>query len=274
MNNRMKLDVMICTLGADGLRRVQAMTLPRLDGVRYVVSCQDPNGDAASVDLSDLKARGDIIFSFIKSRGLSRNRNNAMSLARAEYALIADDDLLYTADQLRAVIDTLDSHHDTDVAAFRYTGHDGNFAKIYPTAEHDLSQDFPHYYITSFEIALRTDSIRRKGLMFSELVGLGAPYLSAGEEALFVRRCILAGLHCRFYPITIVTHPGPTTATSRAAMPGVIRAKGATMRLLRGNLTALTRLPVEAWRAKGSKLKALLYLIEGYIYSIIHSNRL
>ena len=40
----MTLDVMIVTIGADGIKRVAAMNLPEVEEVRYIVSWQMPDG--------------------------------------------------------------------------------------------------------------------------------------------------------------------------------------------------------------------------------------
>lgn len=40
--NTPRLQILISTFAADGLHRVAAMNLPELDGIGYIVSCQDP----------------------------------------------------------------------------------------------------------------------------------------------------------------------------------------------------------------------------------------
>lgn len=52
-----RLQVLVCTLGAEGIRRVCASSHPEVDGVRYLVSWQQPDGH---VDVpEEIKKRND-----------------------------------------------------------------------------------------------------------------------------------------------------------------------------------------------------------------------
>ena len=86
----MKLEVLISTLGADGIRRTAAMNLPRMDEVGYLVGWQMPEGE-----IPEELRRPDIKILTKEERGLSRNRNMLLGNASAEIVLIADDDLTY-----------------------------------------------------------------------------------------------------------------------------------------------------------------------------------
>jgi hypothetical protein len=261
----MTLDVAICTFAPQGIERVAAMSLPRLDGVTYIVSWQQPGNAVVPQAL----LRDDVRIFTTDSIGLSKNRNHAHAHCTADVVLVADDDLQYTPQGLQAVIDTFVANPGVDVATFRYAT--AGESKIYPPTQHNLRTPFRFYYVTSFEIAFRRESITRVDLSFCELAGLGAPYLHAGEEQIFLHHCLKSGLTCVFFPLTIVTHAGLTTSVTRATDPGVIRARGAANRLCRGSFTALTRLPIEAFRTPLNPLRALLFLSQGYLYSLTHT---
>lgn len=266
----MTLDVAICTYMAKGIESVAAMQLPRVADVRYVVSWQKSKGAAVPKALK----RDDVAIYRTDTIGLSKNRNHAFSHCSADVVLIADDDLIYTAEGLLYVKKIFEENEQLDVATFKHNFTDRENKKIYPKGIHNLAMPYRYYYVTSFEIAVRLKTIIAKRLKFSELAGLGATYLSAGEEGLFISRCLKAGLRCLFFPKVIVTHRGGTTSETRADEAGVIRARGACLRIIRGSITALTRLPIEAYRTPGNYLRALFFLVEGYIYSIKHNAEL
>ena len=90
-----KLEVLIATFGRDGLGRVIEMNLPEVEGVRYLVCCQNPAGENLDSEAAPLLRRPDISIHYFADRGSAVNRNHAFDLARAPYLLLADDDLRY-----------------------------------------------------------------------------------------------------------------------------------------------------------------------------------
>lgn len=264
------LQVLICTT-AQRLGRLNTAGMPELCGVEYLISCQNPDHIDCTEVYGRLTARDDISVKFFDDAGLSRNRNHALDAATAPYVIIADDDLEWNADGIRAVIDTFEANPTVDIITYRT---DMPETRVYPPDGHNLSVPYRFYYAISFEIALRLSSVKGAGLRFPVLAGIGAPYLGCGEELLFMRRALDAGLNGRFIDRTVVSHPDMTTAVHSACRPEVIRGLGATMRMLRGNFAAAIRLPLEAWRSPAPFFTALRYLCQGYIYSIKHASDL
>ncbi len=264
------LQVLICTT-ARRLDSIDTAGMPQLCGVAYIISCQNPDRVDCSEAAAKLEARGDIKVIFWHDSGLSRNRNHALDAASAPYVLIADDDISWRADGLQTLIDTFEADPALDIITFRS---DMPEHRVYPPDGHDLSASFRHYYAISFEIALRLAAVRKTGLRFSLLAGIGAPYLGCGEELLFMHRALGAGLRGRFIDRIIVSHPAATTSVRNACRPEVIRGLGATMRMLRGNLGAAIRIPLEAWRSPAPFFMALSNLCHGYFYSIKHASEL
>lgn len=109
------LDILICTLN-EGINKVASVLLPQQEGVRYVVSWQQ---DGYQCDIPLALLRSDVTVVTLPGRGLSRNRNNAIAHSTADICLIADDDVAYTPDAFRAVIDTFEGNPHLDVATFR-----------------------------------------------------------------------------------------------------------------------------------------------------------
>lgn len=260
-NNPLRLQVLVCTLGKEGLGRTAKMVLPQLDGVGYVVSCQsEPCG------IPEPLQRDDIEIYFTPGRGLSRNRNNAFAKTRAEYALIADDDLILTSDGLLAVIETFDSNPGTDIATFRC---DFPFHKSYPESETSLPAKTKGYYTTSYEIAVRMESLLRSGLRFNGNMGLGSGRFTAGEEFVFIANALEAGLSCRFFPITIVRHPGIPTGRLANPPAGALEADGVII-AMGYRLSLLPRLLLKAWRSGGSFFSNFRHLLRGAVFQMRH----
>lgn len=263
------LDITICTYGHEGLMRTAAMILPPMPGVRYIVSWQMP-GESAALPLPPELSRADIIVSQIDSRGLSANRNNAISLASADIIYIADDDISIYPDGLRAMLDTFESRPQLDIAALRY---DGTDAKRYPDTTFDLRRPPRGYYLSSIELCFRR-RVFDSGLRFSTLLGIGAPVLGAGEEANIVHRALCRGFAGRFFPITIARHDGLSTG-NHDFNPRAIMAEGASHSYLNRYL-APAKMLVAAYRHKKSLSATLRYyrfLLKGYVYGLRHFRR-
>lgn len=257
-----KMDVAIATWQPEGIRRVEAMNLPHVPGVRYVVSWQLPGPDPVIPEL--LAGRDDVYVCFTDKPGLGTNRVNACANCDAEIILIADDDLIYTQDQLQAVINTFDRNPDVDLATFQFIGS----PKKYPGKECDLTLPYPKgFYVTTFEMACRLEVIRK--VNFDSRFGLGAPLFQSGEDSKFLYDAIRAGFHCRFFPITICTHDHPTTGDK--PMPkGVALAEGKLIRL-QYPASWMLRVPLKAWRNKkkgGTFFPTLYYLFRGALIRI------
>lgn len=260
----MKTQVLICTFGR-GIERIDAGALPRVSGVTWLVCCQNPDGLDLSAPLATLEARDDIETHVVGDRGLSNNRNHAFDFASGDILLIADDDLIFDPDGFAAIGRIFEAEPATDfITLHAATG----VTRTMPPDGHNLAEPFPHYCPISFEIAVRAESLARSGVRFSPLAGIGAPYLCAGEEELFVHNLLKAGLQGRYADVHIATHPGATTSERLEASPAMLRTKGAMMRSIRGTWAGLIRIPLEAYRAKAPFAHALLWLSQGFVYSI------
>lgn len=231
---------MISTCGPDGGRKVEAMNLPRIPRVSYLVSWQEP-GD--SVVPGSLSGREDVRFITLDGLGLSRNRNNCLDNARGDILLIADDDLVFYPEGLEAILEVFEENPSLEYASFRY---DSDIPKCYPVEETGLEKLPKGFYQTSFEIAIRRDS-RAGNLRFNEDFGLGAKVFTAGEEELFLKKARINKLECRFFPITIAFHPGATTGVRSRLADGTILARGA-VAAIEFPLTSVLRIPLSAWR--------------------------
>lgn len=247
-----QLDVAIATWQPEGILRVAAMNLPRVPGVRYVVSWQLAGPDPAIP--ASLAERRDVFICFTNERGLGANRANACRHCNAEVILTADDDLTYTPRQLRSVIDTFHRNPEVDLAAFRFNGS----TTQYPDQECTLSLPLPkNYYISSVELAFRRRVLDR--ISFDPDFGIGAPVFQSGEDSKFLLDALKAGLKCTFYPVTICTHDHPSTG-DRPLSKGIALASGRLIRM-QYPLSWAPRIVLNAWRntKKGGNFFPSLY---------------
>lgn len=144
-----------------------------------------------------------------KERGVGRSRNLALSKADQEICLFSDEDIVY-ADGYEALIEAeFAAHPEADGILFqvevtpeRKTYQNDTFGKVslwncgrYP----------------AYSMAFRREKLQNTGVRFSVLFGGGAPY-SNGEDSLFIRQLIKAGLHIYKSPVCIGEEiPRPST---------------------------------------------------------------
>lgn len=258
----LKLQVLICTYG-ERLGRMCPGDLPQIDGVGYLITWQNPEG----LPVPDGFDRTDVELHTFGDSGLSRNRNHALEAASAPLAVICDDDVSLNADGLRSLMVRFENEPSTDVILFRS---DTSGKRVYPPDGCDLSRAWPYHYPMSIEIAFRTDSLLSAGIRFNTLAGIGSPVLVAGEEELLLRDARRAGLKISFADICLMSHPNDTTSERMAADATFIMTKGAIIAATRCYAKALTRYPVEAYRAAMPYGCALRELIKGFFYALKH----
>lgn len=221
MNQKISLQVLICTFGPDGIKRVARSKHPQTPGVEYIVAWQLPEGNP---EIPQELRRDDFKISITDSKGLSRNRNFALSLATAPLCLISDDDVDYEQSQLSSLIDIFRENPDTQLITFRYATVP-QYAKKYPDFSFPLENAPKGYFATSFEIAFRREAI--EGIRFNENFGIGAPVFCCGEEDLFLQDALRRGVKSRFVPATLCTHLGSTTSDRVWNSPNYLMTKGA-----------------------------------------------
>jgi glycosyltransferase involved in cell wall biosynthesis len=205
------------------------MLLPERNGLRYAISVQY---SAAKKPLLPalLSSRSDVTVSFLKGKGLSRNRNNALCMATSEICLIADDDNLYEPEHIENILHSWLDNPDADILTFQAETYDGTPLHPYPAP-----------YTCSVEITFRRESIISRGLKFDERFGLDSPLLCAGEEDVFMADAHRAGLVIRYIPKVIVKTDGATTSVSFTENQKLQITKGAAFQYIYGTGSAIWR---------------------------------
>lgn len=262
-----KLQVLICTIGEAGIKRVLSSQHPSLPGVEYLVAWQQPDSDLPiPIELQ----RDDFKVYITDSRGLSRNRNFALSKSDAELCLISDDDVDYQREELQLLIELFEENSDLSLITFEYRSAPA-FQKKYPAIPFDLNNPPKGYYVTSFEIAFRRSDVYGK-FWFNEHFGLGVPVLASGEEDLFLHDILKSGLKCRFYPVEIGTHIGSTTSDRENNNHNFWKTKGAIFKYM-FPVTWLPRLIVNALRQSRRSDKSFFYFMRNAFAGIRYARQ-
>ncbi len=239
------LDILICTID-EGIQRVPKVLLPPMTDVAYVVSMQYTDERFLHQIPQELRQRTDVILTFLAGRGLSRNRNNAFDASAADIVLIADDDVRLTRESIESIRRVYAENSHTDIALFQLTDPNGHFFKHYPKRSMSYVKAVREgYYPASWEMTMR-GSVMKYGLQFNELFGLGADYLSCGEEDVFLKDALRKQMDVRFFPITIGSTNAVTTGTKFLEDVSVQRSKGAAFAYCYGSGNALWRITKEA----------------------------
>ncbi|MDE5688714.1 MAG: glycosyltransferase family 2 protein [Paramuribaculum sp.] len=265
------LDVAIATHTPAGIERVAAQNLPQMRGVRYIVSWQRHENEAIPEGLSE---RDDIEIHRFDGIGQSSNRNNALCHCTGDIILIADDDVVYTSEGLKALIDVFEADMDVDLVTFIGNPQPG---RVFPDRPVELKRRLPrNYHVCAIEIAIRHRVA--KNMAFCMELGLGSPRFHGGEDEMFLQSAIRRGLICRFYPVKVCNHPGESTGTKSRLTDANLRAAGCVIALTYP-LSALLRLPMKAWRVSAKRqsgfFRALLHLAAGMIAApgVLRRNR-
>jgi len=184
-------------------------------GVQYFISWQGAEPDLMQIPVS-LKDRKDVIVGTLAGKGLSKNRNNCVSLAKSQqaagYFLFGDDD-----------VEFLPEFEEKITAAFAHYSSSGILC--FQVLSPDPDKPFKNYWkesrtigimhidrVSSIEIAGRMEVL--ENISFDERLGLGAPFPS-GEEVAFLADAIRSRIQIQFVPEYIVGHPQETSGKNR-----------------------------------------------------------
>ncbi len=204
----MKIEILISTIDA-GIGKIPLVLLPPEKDLAYCISHQVT--ERRYLTLPEELRRPDVKVDQIAGRGLCRNRNNTLAMASGDVALLADDDVRYRPAYLKALRDAFAADQDMAVACFKIDTPPGDPEyKEYSENSYLLNKESCHY-ISTLEIAFRTELIKERAIFFDERFGLGSRLNSFGEEAVFIHDCIKAGLKVKFVPRYVVEHPAVST---------------------------------------------------------------
>jgi hypothetical protein len=208
------VNVLICAFQSGINELAKSLPEPK-STVNYFISWQGENIDSEQVP-SGLDDRSDVKLSRVEGKGLSRNRNNCIALAKKNkalgYFLIADEDVEFLDGFDKEIEKAFGTYSEADLICFQVKSKEGHHAfKDYPLKSHSVSLQSIDK-VSSIEIAGKMEVLDQ--IQFDERLGLGSEFPS-GEETAFLADCIRSGKKIIYCPVAVVSHPFETSGKRR-----------------------------------------------------------
>lgn len=198
----MTLDILICSHDK-GIVRIGDIFHAPQEGVRYIVSYQYSDERYLELIPQEVLSRHDVSFFKYKGQGLSANRNLALEKSTADLVLYADDDARLIDTTFSTIRETFAKHPEIDIACFQVSTYTGKMLKDYPIHSHILTDVPKSYAISTIEMAFRREKVQHV-VRFDERFGLGTKFLTCGEEEIWLKDALRAGLRIHYFPTKIV----------------------------------------------------------------------
>jgi len=198
----------ILTLGYSVLsNRLANITPPHISlGYEVLISIQNPK--ALDVNLPKSFA----FKSFVSNEwGVAKSRNIILKQADTKYLLFADDDITFLDAGVCKVIEYLESHPECDLVLAQAHDEKGVLRKNYPTRIKRLTS-YNSAKAATYEMVVRVQSVRGKGIAFDENFGAGVTNF-LGDEYIFITDLLGAAGRGVFLPVTIAVHPADSSGS-------------------------------------------------------------
>lgn len=136
----------------------------------------------------------------MKERGVGLSRNTALLHADTDICLFSDEDIVLAEGFPDVIRDTFAKYPDADIILFN--------VKVAPARRTYWNEQvkrirwYNYGRYPAYSISGKLDALRRANVYFSLLFGGGARY-SNGEDSLFLRDCLRAGLRIYAVPVCI-----------------------------------------------------------------------
>lgn len=193
--------------------RVGNITFPQEQADREVlIIVQNPEGRAwAGKDLSSVALREDLEVVELSSVGVAKSRNEAIARAKGKYLIFSDDDIQFIEAGLAEAIAYLEANPEVDMILGAAINEKGEKRKNYPSQIVPLTK-FNSAKAATYEMLIRVESIKAKGILFDENFGAGAKnYL--GDEFIFIADLIDAGGKGVSHPAVLAIHPDESSGS-------------------------------------------------------------
>ncbi len=132
-------------------------------------------------------------------RGVGLNRNNTLMRATADICVLADDDMVFNDGYLQLVEKAYSEIPDADLIIFNL---DENPIKAYKNTKICKITKRNYGKYGAARITMRRERVFLKSVSFNLLFGGGAKY-SAGEDTLFLKKCLDSGLKIYAVPYAL-----------------------------------------------------------------------
>ena len=190
---------------ADRLKNISApqINLPH----EVIISIQNPKGIEFSLPTG-------FEFSSVVSneKGVAKSRNVVLNSAQTRYLLFADDEIIFLSDGVKSAISYLESNPGCDLVLAQAVDTKGVLRKAYSKREAKLTK-FNSAKAATYEMIVRVESVRNKGVAFDENFGAGVENF-LGDEYIFITDLLKKGGKATFLPLTIAVHPEESSGSS------------------------------------------------------------
>lgn len=172
-------------------------------------------------------------------KGVAKSRNIVLRSAETKYLLFADDENTFLGASVKSAIFYLESHPNCDLVLAQAVDTTGALRKSYPKKVKKLTK-FNSAKAATYEMIVRVESAKSKGVAFDERFGAGADsYL--GDEYIFISDLLDKGGAGVFLPLTIAIHPAESSG-SRWGTDSDLRARAAIFQRVFGDSAPLIRI--------------------------------
>ena len=173
-----------------------------------------------------------------KAKGVAKSRNVVLKNTETRYLLFADDEIVFLSNGIKSAVSYLEANPDCDLVLAQAVDTKGALRKAYPKGITKLTK-FNSAKAATYEMIVRVDSVRNKGVAFDENFGAGVEnYL--GDEYIFITDLLKKGGTATFLPITIAVHPEESSG-SRWGTESDLRARAQVFQRVFGGLAPLVR---------------------------------
>ena len=216
---------------ADRLKNISA---PEVNVPHEVfISIQNPTNTKYS-----LPTNFEFISTVSNKKGVAKSRNVVLNSTQTKYLLFADDEIVFVSEGIKSAISYLEASPDCDLVLAQAVDTKGALRKIYPKKEVKLTK-FNSAKAATYEMIVRVESVRNKGVAFDENFGAGVEnYL--GDEYIFITDLLKKGGKATFLPLTIAIHPEESSG-SRWGTESDLRARAMVFQRVFGVTAPLIR---------------------------------
>lgn len=138
-------------------------------------------------------------------KGVAKSRNVVLKNTKTKYLLFADDEIKFLNDGIKEAVSYLEANPACDLVLAQAIDTNGQLRKTYPSKEVALTK-FNSAKAATYEMIVRVDSARSKGVSFDESFGAGVENF-LGDEYIFITDLLKKGGKAVFLPVTIAIHP-------------------------------------------------------------------
>lgn len=183
-----KVQLLISAVNVDAKELIKRMNVSS-DAI-LINQCDTNDFETLCIKDEKNREREIKVYSFWE-RGVGLSRNNALLRADKTISLFADDDIIYEKDYEQKILKEFECHKEADVLLFNVQV--SKERRTYFHTDYHRVRWYNCGRYPAYAIAIRTEEMHRNNLTFSLYFGGGARY-SNGEDSLFLRDCLKAGL--------------------------------------------------------------------------------